>query len=40
MESITKIFKTGHDLPSLYKETSKGGLAVMGLHGRPKENRE
>ncbi len=29
--------QTGHDLPSLYKETSKGGLAAMGLHGRPKQ---
>ncbi len=27
--------QTGHDLPSLYKETSKGGLATIGLHGRP-----
>ncbi len=26
--------QTGHDLPSLYKETSKGGLASFGLHGR------
>ncbi len=26
--------QTGHDLPSLYKETSMGGLATMGLHGR------
>jgi len=26
--------QTGHDLPSLYKETSKGGLAKFGLHGR------
>ncbi len=26
--------QTGHDLPSLYKETSLGGLATMGLHGR------
>lgn len=31
--------QTGHDLPSLYKETSKGGLATMGLHGRV-ENKE
>ena len=29
--------QTGHDLPSLYKETSKGGLATIGLHGRPKK---
>jgi len=29
--------QTGHDLPSLYKETSLGGLATMGLHGRKKE---
>ena len=28
--------QTGHDLPSLYKETSKGGLATIGLHRRPK----
>ncbi len=28
--------QTGHDLPSLYKETSKGGLAIMGLNGRKK----
>jgi len=27
--------QTGHDLPSLYKETSLGGLATIGLHGRP-----
>lgn len=26
--------QTGHDLPSLYKETSLGGLATMGLYGR------
>lgn len=26
--------QTGHDLPSLYKETSTGGLAAMGLSGR------
>jgi L-serine deaminase len=37
MESITKIFKIGHDLPGLYKETLKGGLAAMGLHGREKQ---
>lgn len=37
MESITKIFKIGYDLPSLYKETSKGGLAAMGLHGWPEQ---
>lgn len=29
--------QTGHDLPSLYRETSMGGLATIGLHGRPKE---
>ncbi|MEN8120144.1 MAG: L-serine ammonia-lyase [Bacteroidota bacterium] len=29
--------QTGHDLPSLYKETSKGGLATIGLYGRKKE---
>ena len=29
--------QTGHDLPSLYKETSKGGLATIGLHGRKKK---
>ena len=29
--------QTGHDLPSLYKETSKGGLATMGLCGRPNQ---
>jgi L-serine deaminase len=29
--------QTGHDLPSLYKETSLGGLATMGLHGRDNE---
>ncbi len=30
--------QTGHDLPNLYKETSMGGLATIGLHGRkPKE---
>ncbi len=32
--------QTGHDLPSLYKETSKGGLATMGLHGREEERTE
>ena len=26
--------QTGHDLPSLYKETSLGGLATLGLTGR------
>lgn len=26
--------QTGHDLPSLYKETSLGGLATIGVHGR------
>jgi L-serine dehydratase len=26
--------QTGHDLPSLYKETSTGGLASFGLYGR------
>ncbi|MCF6364942.1 MAG: L-serine ammonia-lyase [Bacteroidales bacterium] len=32
--------QTGHDLPSLYKETSLGGLATIGLHGRdPKTNQ-
>ncbi len=29
--------QTGHDLPSLYKETSLGGLATIGLYGRPEE---
>lgn len=29
--------QTGHDLPSLYKETSQGGLATIGLHGRPEK---
>jgi L-serine dehydratase len=29
--------QTGHDIPSLYKETSLGGLATMGLHGRKVE---
>lgn len=28
MESIKEIYKTGHDLPNPYKETSMGGLAV------------
>ncbi len=33
--------QTGHDLPRLYKETSLGGLAKMGLHGREGiENKE
>ena len=37
-DNIVEVMEqTGHDLPSLYKETSKGGLAVMGLHGRPKQ---
>ncbi len=27
--------QTGHDLPSLYKETSLGGLATIGINGRP-----
>jgi len=26
--------QTGHDLPHLYKETSQGGLATLGLYGR------
>ena len=31
--------QTGHDLPSLYKETSLGGLATIGVTGRhPKTN--
>ncbi len=30
--------QTGHDLPSLYRETSLGGLATMGLHGRKTVN--
>ena len=39
-DNIVEVMEqTGHDLPSLYKETSKGGLAVMGLHGRVK-NKE
>lgn len=28
--------QTGHDIPSLYRETSTGGLAIMGLNGRKK----
>ena len=29
---ITNVMKqTGHDLPSLYKETSEGGLAAMNV---------
>ena len=37
-DNIVEVMEqTGHDLPSLYKETSKGGLAAMGLHGRPKQ---
>jgi len=37
-DNIVEVMEqTGHDLPSLYKETSKGGLAAMGLHGRPKK---
>jgi L-serine dehydratase len=32
--------QTGHDLPSLYKETSQGGLATIGINGRdPKTNK-
>ncbi len=31
--------QTGHDLPSLYKETSLGGLATIGLHGRPPKQK-
>jgi L-serine deaminase len=31
MESIREIFRIGHDLPSIYKETSEGGMAVMGM---------
>ena len=39
-DNIVEVMEqTGHDLPSLYKETSKGGLATIGLHGRhPKKN--
>lgn len=34
-DNVTEVMEqTGHDLPSLYKETSLGGLAIMGLHGR------
>ncbi|MDX2443767.1 MAG: L-serine ammonia-lyase [Bacteroidales bacterium] len=37
-DNIVEVMEqTGHDLPSLYKETSKGGLATMGLHGRPEK---
>jgi len=33
--------QTGHDIPSLYKETSQGGLATLGLSGRdPKTNKK
>lgn len=32
--------QTGHDLPSLYKETSLGGLASFGLYGRKENNKE
>lgn len=32
--------QTGHDIPSLYRETSKGGLATIGLFGRNQENKE
>jgi len=39
-DNIVEVMEqTGHDLPSLYKETSKGGLATIGLHGRVK-NKE
>lgn len=32
--------QTGHDLPGLYRETSQGGLATIGIHGRdPKTNK-
>ena len=30
-EVVQVMKKTGHDLPSLYKETSAGGLAGIGL---------
>jgi len=34
-DNIVEVMEqTGHDLPSLYKETSMGGLATIGLHGR------
>jgi L-serine deaminase len=23
--------QTGHDLPSIYKETSEGGMAILGI---------
>ncbi|OQY05367.1 MAG: L-serine ammonia-lyase [Bacteroidetes bacterium 4572_117] len=37
-DNIVEVMEqTGHDLPSLYKETSLGGLATIGLHGRPKK---
>lgn len=37
-DNIVEVMEqTGHDLPSLYKETSKGGLATIGLHGRPEK---
>ncbi len=36
-DNIVEVMEqTGHDLPKLYKETSLGGLATIGLHGRPK----
>jgi len=34
-DNIVEVMEqTGHDLPSLYKETSLGGLASFGLYGR------
>lgn len=32
-EVVATMLQTGHDLPSLYRETSGGGLAVLGLGG-------
>lgn len=33
-EVVETMKKTGHDLPSLYKETSEGGLAILGNQAR------
>ena len=30
--------QTGHDLPSLYKETSEGGLAKLSINNNPEKN--
>ncbi|MBN2037410.1 MAG: L-serine ammonia-lyase [Chitinispirillaceae bacterium] len=36
---VTAMNRTGHDLPRIYKETSQGGLAAIGIERETKKNR-